>query len=187
MPGFVGVLPEAQLRQLLAQLNLSSSLDLALAGVRESKAAGRWDEVEQQLGALMGEYPDNYELLLEVVQVLIQLDRLDEADQLLSAVLPQDKEMHSRAQALRSLLALKRELDAASATNELDYQFHTAVKDTLLGNYEAALQSLLVLVERDRKYRDDGARKTMIVVFDWLGNAHPLTGAYRRKLMSALY
>ncbi|MGG6298251.1 tetratricopeptide repeat protein [Leptolyngbya sp. AN02str] len=187
MPGFVGVLPEPQLRQLLAQLNLSSTLEVALAQVRAAKAAGRLSEAEQLLGALMGEYPENYELLLEVVQMLIQRDRLDEADQLLSAVLPQDQEMYARAQALRSLLSLKRELDEVPTDHELDRQFQTAVKHTLSEEYEVALQSLLEIVERDRKYRSDGARKTMILVFDRLGSTHPLTGTYRRKLMSALY
>ena len=43
------------------------------------------------------------------------------------------------------------------------------------------------LLSRDRTYRDDGARKAMLTVFDLLGDDHLLTKEYRKKLMSALY
>ena len=40
---------------------------------------------------------------------------------------------------------------------------------------------------RNRGYQDDLPRKTLVQVFDLLGNDHPLVTAYRRKLYQALY
>ncbi|MNN39228.1 hypothetical protein D3C81_1532580 [compost metagenome] len=53
--------------------------------------------------------------------------------------------------------------------------------------YEAALDGLLRLFMRNRSYGDDLPRKTLVQVFDLLGNEHPLVVAYRRKLYQALY
>ncbi|MGV8796583.1 tetratricopeptide repeat protein, partial [Pseudomonas aeruginosa] len=49
------------------------------------------------------------------------------------------------------------------------------------------LDGLLKLFLRNRGYQDDLPRKTLVQVFDLLGNDHPLVTAYRRKLYQALY
>jgi putative thioredoxin len=57
----------------------------------------------------------------------------------------------------------------------------------LAENYEAALQGLLAIVSKDRTYRSDGARKTMLLIFTLLGDDHPLTKHYRKQLTLTLY
>ncbi|MCY7393856.1 MAG: tetratricopeptide repeat protein, partial [Leptolyngbyaceae cyanobacterium CAN_BIN12] len=61
------------------------------------------------------------------------------------------------------------------------------IEQVLGENYEAALVQLVDLVSRSRKYRNDGARKAMVMVFELMGDENPLTNQYRRKLTSALY
>lgn len=91
-----------------------------------------------------------------------------------------------QAEALRNLIYLK--LDSAKPyTHELDEPFFQAVQATLAANYETALQGFLQILNQDRKYREDGARKAMLMIFDLLGDEHPFTKEYRRKLTSALY
>ncbi|MFW9605751.1 MAG: tetratricopeptide repeat protein, partial [Pseudomonas sp.] len=53
--------------------------------------------------------------------------------------------------------------------------------------YETALDALLRLFVRNRSYGDDLPRKTLVQVFDLLGNEHPLVTTYRRRLYQALY
>jgi putative thioredoxin len=53
-------------------------------------------------------------------------------------------------------------------------------------DYAAALEQLLEVVRRDRKFNDDIARKTMLQVFSLLGNQGDLVSEYRRKLASAI-
>jgi putative thioredoxin len=51
---------------------------------------------------------------------------------------------------------------------------------------EAALEQLLALMQKDRKYGDDAGRKDMLLVFDILGG-DPLVARYRSKLFNLLH
>jgi putative thioredoxin len=56
------------------------------------------------------------------------------------------------------------------------------------GDHEGALASLLAeaQAERDPERRDE-VRRLMVSLFDELGQDHPLSAAYRRRLAAALY
>ena len=54
-------------------------------------------------------------------------------------------------------------------------------------HYEPALDALLKLFIRNRSYAEGLPHKTLLQVFDLLGNDHPLVTAYRRKLYQAIY
>ena len=53
--------------------------------------------------------------------------------------------------------------------------------------YEEALPLLIALIERDKAFAEEAARKTLLDVFEILGNAHDLTKEYRAKLAAALF
>ncbi|MFH0343881.1 MAG: tetratricopeptide repeat protein, partial [Chromatiales bacterium] len=55
------------------------------------------------------------------------------------------------------------------------------------GRFEPALEQLMEIIRRDRKYRDDGARKAIVDVFTLLGAQDPLVRRYRALMSSALY
>ena len=65
--------------------------------------------------------------------------------------------------------------------------FQLAIHQLARQQYETALDGLLRLFMRNRSYGDDLPRKTLVQVFDLLGNEHPLVISYRRKLYQALY
>lgn len=52
---------------------------------------------------------------------------------------------------------------------------------------DEAVEHLLEIVRRDRKWNDDGARKQLLRFFDALGPAHNLTQAGRKRLSSLLF
>ncbi|MGL5194989.1 MAG: tetratricopeptide repeat protein [Chroococcales cyanobacterium] len=79
------------------------------------------------------------------------------------------------------------ECNQPSGEGELDRMFSQASCLTVAGNYEEALQLFLKIVEGDRSYKQDGGRKAMLSIFDFLGNDHPLTKIYRRNLMTVLF
>ena len=53
--------------------------------------------------------------------------------------------------------------------------------------HEDALGELLAVVQRDRHFDDDAARKTMVDLFAVLGSDHPLTERFRGELAKALF
>jgi putative thioredoxin len=53
--------------------------------------------------------------------------------------------------------------------------------------YEDALQEYLEIIRTERSYRDDGARKAMLRIFEILGPDSPLTKEYQSRLAMALY
>lgn len=190
--GFVGVLPEPQLKDFVtqltafyAQLGNKSELELQLEAIQQLIASGNIPEAKSQLAEMREHYPDNAALAIFSASFLIGLDELGEAERILAPIY-EGMEGYPQAEALRNLIYLK--LDSAKPyTHELDEPFFKAVQATLAAEYETALQGFLDIVSKDRKYRDDGARKAAVMVFDLLGDEHPLTKEYRRKLTTALY
>lgn len=97
--------------------------------------------------------------------------------------------MTARVDGLRGLLGFRQmsqEL-ADEATAPPATTFLAACQSTLSEDYEAALAGFLSVVRSDRSYRNDGARKAMLTLFQILGDDHPLTMSYRKQLMQALY
>jgi putative thioredoxin len=50
------------------------------------------------------------------------------------------------------------------------------------GDARAALEQLIGLVERDRRWRDEAARRAMLTLFQLIGPRSPLADEYRRRL-----
>lgn len=186
-PGFVGVLPEPKLRELLTNLNLKSGLEMGLVAIQGAKTAGDIETVKRLFSELIEQYPDNRVLILEAAKFLVGQNRLDSAEKLLSAIQESERSYFTQAQAVKALIQFQRECENPALDHELDKPYLQAAQSTLKEDYEAALQGFLDIVERDRKYRNDGARKAMLTLFDLLGDEHPLTKTYRRRLMSTLY
>ena len=55
------------------------------------------------------------------------------------------------------------------------------------GQHEAALQQFLQIMQVDRSYNDGAGRKGMMQIFEMLGDSHPLTLPYRRKMFGMLH
>src|SRR6185312_3638922 len=75
---------------------------------------------------------------------------------------------------------------------EADPKDHQARYDLALaldakGDRQGALDELLELVRRDRKWNDEAARKHLVTLFEAMGPADERTLASRRKLSSILF
>jgi len=138
--------------------------------------------------------PTNYGLHTELCDLLIMVGREDEARQILDA-LPEDAEGLTKPQHRLEFLELARELPSmAELTSELDenpedlqLRFNLAVSQVIDDEMEAALLNLLAIMQEDRQFQDDIARKTMIKVFDLLGKGNPLATEYRRQMFNFMH
>ena len=79
----------------------------------------------------------------------------------------------------------KTRLDATPEDSEALYQL--AALRVMERDYDAALELLLPLVQKDRKYGDDAARKAMLAIFDILGGSGDLVSRYRTRMFNALH
>jgi putative thioredoxin len=183
---FVGALPEPQLRDFLAKHDLKSDVDRGLDQMKAAIAAGDLTSAKDQMGDLLDRYPQTPKLLIEAAKFLVRVDHFDPIEQFLAGIQASDQPYFEQAQAVRALVQFKQILQEPTE-GELAERYAQACRDTLTEAYEPALQGFLNIVNSDRNYRNDGARKAMLTVFSLLGNEHPLTVNYRKQLMMALY
>jgi len=81
------------------------------------------------------------------------------------------------------------ELQARIAANPADCDTREKLATVLVtqGQHEAALQHYLAIMQTDRAYNEGAGRKGMMQIFEMLGDNHPLTITYRRKMFGMLH
>jgi putative thioredoxin len=69
---------------------------------------------------------------------------------------------------------------------DVEARYHLAASLARGRDYQGAVDQLLAIVERDRAFRDDGARKVLLALFAALGE-DPIVAQGRRRLANLLY
>ena len=193
---FSGALPEAQLRAFLERIIPSPAENKRLNALAHYAATGDAKQALAILAEASKLDPTHEIVRIDSAALLITLKEFDEARRLIDSLTPLSQ-MDERVKTLQAQLALKSDASVESNTQELlqriaenpgdsDARLRLARQHIALSQYAEALEQLLEIVRRDRKYKDDGARKTMLQVFSVLGSDNPLVGDYRRKLATAL-
>lgn len=190
---FVGALPEPGLRDFLAQLLPSEGEQLARAGT-DLLAGGKLGEAEASFRQALERDPRTAEALIGLARILAERGEVDDALTLLGRVGPgpRSQEADRLAAALRirqSGAGDETELRARVDTHpdDLDSRFTLAQALAARGAHGEALQHYLTIVQRDRSFRDDGARKAMLDIFELLGPGHDLVQEYRSELAKVLF
>ncbi|MEM9002731.1 MAG: tetratricopeptide repeat protein [Cyanobacteria bacterium P01_F01_bin.86] len=187
--GFVGMLSEPQIRDLLAQLNLKSAFEEGMAAIAAAKALGDLKKVKSGYEGLLAQYPERTEVILEAAQFRLGQGDLAGATALLDKIDPYQRPYGDQAVALRSLMAFHavvKSRDVVRAT-EADALYLAGAQAVIAEDYETALEQFLALVKCDRRYREDAGRKALLTLFAVLGDDHALTHNYRKRLMQTLY
>ena len=196
MDEFMGALPESAIREFVDRFVERESDKLRLQAV-ESHNAGDSENAMTVLQEAIGQDPNNYRLHLDLLRVLLDTNRLREAQEALQALpanqrtSPEFAEMGNRLQfavvadGAPDTSELEQAIEADPANSEARYQL-SAIR-VLAGDFEAALEQLIQIMRRDRAFRDDAARKGMIAIFDLLGGQGPLVSRYRGLMSSALH
>lgn len=188
-----GPQPEAALRALLEQLTLSPA-DMLRDQLALLLEEGRFDAALALLQQAVAEEPNNQAFRVELADVLVRQEALEDARTVLAAI-PEDTEERDRpatrlefaeeAAVMPDADSLGEQLQADPDNLEIHYQL--AVVQAVAGNYEPALEHAMTLLQRDRSYRDDLGRMTMIRIFSLLGKGSELATAYRRKMFNFMH
>ncbi|NWA26517.1 thioredoxin [Pseudomonas gingeri] len=196
--GFAGAQPESAVRTMLephVQMPPPAVAD-PLEQAEALFAEGRMGDAEALLKVLLGEDNSNAKALILYGRCLAERGELGEAQAVLDAV-KSDEHKAALAGAKAQLTFLRQaadlpevaDLKARLAQNPQDDEavYQLAVQQLSRQQYEAALDGLLKLFIRNRSYSEGLPHKTLLQVFDLLGNDHPLVTTYRRRLFAALY
>ena len=122
---------------------------------------------------------------------------IEQAKQTL-ALVPEAKRNDPAVAAARAALELAEqaqsvgpiaELEQKVAANPLDHQarFDLAVALNSKGQRQEAVDNLISIVQRDRKWNDDGARKQLVQFFEAWGPTDEATVNGRKRLSSVLF
>ena len=190
---FVGVQPEHVYREALDRVAVGT-VETEPAAAGEDAATG--DEVPA-LEAAVAERPRDPTPLVRLAERHLRDRDTDAAIDVIERLAALDA-AHASLRGLRARLALTTiavqspdvtALRASIAQNPRDPQARHALAahHALAGDFATAFAEWLELVRTDRRFGDDAARRSMLALFDLLGDSHELVASYRRKMANLLH
>jgi putative thioredoxin len=198
--GFLGALPESQITAFIERLtkdriggeekDLLKAADDALA---KGDAAGAADIYAR----VLAQDSTNVAALAGLARSYVRTGAIEQARQTL-ALVPEAKRNDPAVAAARAALEIAEQaksigplsdLEKKVAANPLDHQsrFDLAVALNSKGRRGEAVDNLLEIVKRDRKWNDDGARKQLVQFFEAWGPTDEATVNGRKRLSSILF
>jgi putative thioredoxin len=214
--GFMGALPESQVKAFVSGLSQAGDqgnghehgghdhggpgqAEEVLAMAAEAFAAGDIGTAAQAYGHVLQDDPGNPKAVaglaacylksgdVERARTTLQLVRPDGAgDEAIRAMEAELKLRESAAQAPRGEAEVLRAKLARDA-NDHQARYDLALGLDASGDREGALNELLEIVRRDRKWNDEAARKQVVTLFEAMGPTDPKTLDARRKLSAILF
>jgi putative thioredoxin len=197
--GFVGALPEPEVKAFIERLAGPAGADIneVLKAADERLAAGDAAGAATGFEQVLAEQPENITARAGLVRAQIASGDIEGAKKTF-ALIPQEKANDAAVSAARAALDLAEQaksvgdiapLEAKVAANPLDHQarFDLAVALAAHGKRADAVNHLLEIVRRDRKWNDDGARKQLVQFFEAWGGTDENTVEGRKKLSLILF
>jgi putative thioredoxin len=200
--GFMGAIPESQIRTFVAGLTggAHGGADHAaevLAAADEAFASGDVSMAAQAYAHVLQDEPGHPRAVAGLARCYLKSGDLERAKTTLQLVRP-DGATDEAIRAVEAELKLKEQAADAGDTAPLrarlaaDPKDHQARYDLALaldaaGDREGAIAELLELIRLDRKWNEEAARKHLLTLFDAMGPTDERTLAGRRKLSGLLF
>ncbi len=192
---FAGALPESEIRRFLDH-HIPRESDALVEKARQLLLAGDADQALKILEAAKATDPINVNVDIALAQAHAANADAARALEIIEK-LPLEAREKPEVKQIEGLLHFEKLAQQApdEATlaqrleqNPEDHEARhlLAARRVLHEDYEGALELLLELMRRDRKYGDDAARKDMVRIFELLGD-DPLVARYRGRMMNLLY
>jgi putative thioredoxin len=200
--GFVGALPEGQVKQFVQRLaggrGRSSPVDEALAMAKQSLQEGDHKTAAALFNQVLQHDRENLEASAGLARAMIAAGSLAKARQALDRV-PKEQQGNAEIGAARAALDLAEvgqralsqagKLRARLAQNADDHAARIELATALFGSgeREAAIDELLTAFKRDRAWNEAAARKQLLKFFEAMGPTDPLTLSARRRLSALMF
>ena len=199
--GFMGAIPEGQLRSVIAALTGgdpgAGAADDALEIAAEALARGDVGQAAGIFGQILQEDPGNPKAVaglatcylesgdLERAKTTLQLVRPDAANDESVRGVEAELQLKEKAASAGETAPLRAKVDANPADMQARYDLALALDAR--GDREGALEELLEMIRRERKWNEEAARKQLLTLFDAMGPTDPRTISARRRLSSLLF
>jgi putative thioredoxin len=198
--GFMGALPESQVRDFIKRLTAGSGpspVDQLIAIAEHATQTGDLGTAAQAYAQILQEEPQNPVALGGLARAYLASGDADRAKQTL-ALVPPEHQGHEAVAAVQAQLKLAEMADKAGdsvallAKIEADPNDHQARLDLATAlvaqsKTEAAIAELLESIRRDRNWSEAAARKQLLTLFEALGPNDPAVQSGRRRLSSILF
>lgn len=190
LDGFMGALPEGQIKAFLDKHLPSEDALQAQAHAEEAQQlaqAGDTQSAQARLADALAHDPGNDDLRFDYVKLLIGSGHLGEAAAALApalAQIPLQLRFEALAQWLNALEFVATdarghwpldEFEQRIAANKRDFDTRFAKSRLLIaqGDWEAAMEELLEIIMRDKKWADEAPRKTYVALLELLTPPKP--------------
>lgn len=146
-----------------------------------------YQEVEEICREILEDDPDQPKANLLLAKSLIWQGKYLEAKNILEQF-PSSQEFQG-AEKLRPLVEALGTITGQQppGAKPLDAVYIRAVKLISLGNIPAALDGLLEILRKDKRYKKSLPKDLILGLFELMGNDHPLTQEYRPQLANILF
>ncbi len=193
---FMGALPEAEIRAFLDKY-IPNEADEMITRANDLARQGRIDDAIRLAEKAKEADPRNLRTLIAYASLKAVAGETAEARTILDGLPESEREYPDvkglRAQLLFDAVAetapqaaeLERRLSSDPANSEARYQL--AAQLVMDGRYEQALEQLLLLLQKNRGYGDEAARKGMLAIFDILGGGGELVSRFRNRMFNVLH
>ena len=192
---FAGALPEAQIREFLDK-HLPRASDGVVAQAEQKLLEGDVAAAMTLLEQARSVDPGNPRIVIAMAQAQTIGGDTAGAERLLDE-LPEAEQNEPEIKSLRAQMyfdgiaaagpqpdALAARLEAEPGDSEARYAL--AANQVLHGDIDGAVDNLLLIMQKDRGFADDGARRALLRLFDMLGD-DPAVTRYRARLFNLLH
>ena len=199
--GFVGALPESQVRQFVQRLGGAtgpSPVQEALTMAKQAAQQGDHATAGTLYSQILQRDSGNVEAIAGLARATVERGELVKARQLLDRV-PKESAGHADITAARTALDLAEQAQKVMASagklrrrlaqNPDDHEARFELATALFGSgdRQAAIDELLTMFKRDREWNEQAARKQLLKFFEAMGPTDPLTLSGRRRLSAMLF
>jgi putative thioredoxin len=195
--GFQGALPDSQVKQFVERLlgpPEAGEIDDLLAMAAESLQLGDIGGAAQAYAQALQIDPKNVKAIAGMARLYLQNGDAERAGELI-AMAPadaKDAELDSVRTAIKLAGAAPSEtaaLEQRLQTNPDDHEARLELAKALAagGAYEGAADQLLHIIQRDREWNDQAARKQLLEVFEAAGPMSDVAKQGRKRLSAILF
>jgi putative thioredoxin len=193
---FLGALPEPEIRNFIDK-HIPRESDGLLAQAEQHLLQGDAETAGSLIQQAAEQDPGSPRVMLANAKYLATIGKLDDAEQQLLAI-PKEEQESAEVASMLARIQFDRENADNPPPEELEKRLQENPDDSealhqlasykiMQNEYESALELLLTLMQKDREYGDDAARKDMLKIFELLGGQGELVKRYRNRMFNLLH